>query len=99
MLFGHVNEVLLVQLHFDACFKPKHLEKSGRRSNEAELDAQVPARIIMPDEQRDARDAVIKAQLGKLPVSSKTCNNFNADNADDGYACPLPQPHCSRTRA
>lgn len=79
-----------VQVHFDGCFKVKHSASAGRRGNAAELDAQVPSRIFMADAERDARDARIAANLNiVVDDASKTCNDFKADNADNGYASPL----------
>jgi hypothetical protein len=79
-----------MQVHFDGCFKVKHSASAGRRGNAAELDAQVPSRIFMADAERDARDARIAANLNiVVDDASKTCNDFKADNADNGYASPL----------
>ena len=73
-----------MQLHLDGCFKIKHLASAGRRSNEAELDAQVPARIIMNDAERDRRDAAIASKVTVANDTSKACNDFKADCADTG---------------
>lgn len=73
-----------MQTHLDACFKIKHLASAGRRSNEEELDEQVPARIIMKDAERDRRDAAIASKVTVTNDSSKVCNEFKADCADSG---------------
>jgi hypothetical protein len=52
----------------------------------------VPARIIMSDAERDRRDASIAAELHYTHDTSKDCNEFRANSADDGYATPLTMP-------
>ena len=78
--------MFFLQLHVDACFKPKHLAKCGARENALELDEQIPRTIIMTDNERNRRDAQIAADLRVAPscVAAKTCNDFKADNADSG---------------
>ena len=73
-----------MQLHLDACFKIKHLASAGRRSNETELDEQVPTRILMKDSERDRRDTAIAAKVTVTNDTSKACNDFKADCADSG---------------
>ena len=88
---AHVSKdpLCFLQLHYDGCFKVKHSKSAGRRGNAAELDAEVPSRLFMKDAERDARDAKIAANLNVVHDASKTCNDFKADNADNGCASLL----------
>ena len=83
------SDVAGLQMHFDGCFKFKHLASAGRRSNAAELDAQVPGCIFMRDAERDERDARLARQVTARQDMAKTCNDFKADCAGTGHAPTL----------
>jgi hypothetical protein len=76
----------VLQVHFDACFKTKHLAKAGRRSKELEqkLDDAIERTVFISDAERDRRDADIAADLRVAPAAAaaKTCNDFRADGLD-----------------